>query len=119
MGPLTGYRIVEIAGIGPGPMCAMLLADMGAEVLRVDRITGSGSGIGIPVKFDLLKRGRRSIAVDLTKKEGVEIVLRLVQQADALIEGFRPGVTERLGIGPDVCLSRNPKLLKSCTFSCP
>lgn len=111
MGPLTGYRIVEIAGIGPGPMCAMLLSDMGAEVLRVDRMTASVFDMGVPIKFNLLNRGRRSIAIDLTKKEGAEIILRLVERADALIEGFRPGVTERLGIGPEVCLTRNPKLI--------
>lgn len=111
MGPLTGYRVVEIAGIGPGPMCAMLLSDMGAEVLRVDRMTAGGFDKGVPIKFNLLNRGRRSIAVDLTKKEGAEIILRLVERADALIEGFRPGVTERLGIGPEVCLTRNPKLI--------
>lgn len=111
MGPLTGYRVVEIAGIGPGPMCAMLLSDMGAEVLRVDRMTASVFDMGVPIKFNLLNRGRRSIAIDLTKKEGAEIILRLVERADALIEGFRPGVTERLGIGPEVCLTRNPKLI--------
>jgi alpha-methylacyl-CoA racemase len=111
MGPLTGYRVVEIAGIGPGPMCAMLLSDMGAEVLRVDRMTAGGFDMGVPIKFNLLNRGRRSIAIDLTKKEGAEIILRLVERADALIEGFRPGVTERLGIGPEVCLTRNPKLI--------
>jgi len=111
MGPLTGYKVVEIAGIGPGPMCAMLLSDMGAEVLRVDRIGHTGLGMGIPIKFNLLNRGRRSVAIDLKKKEGVEIVLRLVKVADALIEGFRPGITERLGIGPDDCFAFNPKLV--------
>ena len=111
MGPLAGYKVVELAGIGPGPMCAMLLSDMGAEVLRVDRVQSSGLGIGQPAKFSLLNRGRRSVAIDMKKPEGVEAVLRLVEQADALIEGFRPGVTERLGLGPDVCQARNPKLV--------
>ncbi len=111
MGPLAGYKVVEIAGIGPGPMCAMLLSDMGAEVLRVDRIRPSGLGLAIPPRFDLLNRGRRSIAIDLKKKEGLKIALRLVEQADVLIEGFRPGVAERLGIGPEDCFARNPKLI--------
>ncbi len=111
MGPLAGYKVVEIAGIGPGPMCAMLLSDMGAEVLRVDRIRPSGLGLAIPPRFDLLNRGRRSVAIDLKKKEGLKIALRLVEQADVLIEGFRPGVAERLGIGPEDCFARNPKLI--------
>jgi alpha-methylacyl-CoA racemase len=109
-GPLTGYRIIEIAGIGPGPFAAMMLADMGADVLRIDRaqaVTGAG---GQP-SLDLLNRGRRSVGVDLKHPDGVETVLRLVEQADALVEGFRPGVTERLGIGPDDCLARNPRLI--------
>jgi alpha-methylacyl-CoA racemase len=110
-GPLRGVRIVELAGIGPGPFCAMLLADMGAEVLRVERTSDAGLGIAKPVQFDLYNRSRRSIAVDLKKPEGVETILRLVAKADALIEGFRPGVTERLGLGPDQCLARNPKLV--------
>jgi alpha-methylacyl-CoA racemase len=111
MGPLTGTKIVELAGIGPGPFCAMLLADLGADVVRVDRTTDPGLGIKKPVAFDLYNRSRRSIAVDLKNPEGVETVLRLVTQADALIEGFRPGVTERLRLGPDVCLARNPRLV--------
>jgi len=111
MGPLAAYKIIELAGIGPGPLCAMLLSDMGAEVVRVDRITPSGLGMSMPPKFDLLNRGRRSVAVDLRKKEGAETLLRLVVKADALIEGFRPGVTERLGIGPEECLARNPRLV--------
>ncbi|MGR8920371.1 MAG: CaiB/BaiF CoA transferase family protein [Gammaproteobacteria bacterium] len=110
-GPLSGYKVVELAGIGPNPMCAMLLADMGADVVRVDRLADAGLGISIDPKYRLLDRGRRSIAVDLKNPEGVELVLRLVADADALIEGFRPGVTERLGLGPDVCLARNPKLV--------
>ena len=110
-GPLSGIRIVEIAGIGPGPFCAMMLADLGAEVLRVDR----AERVRLPrpdgPNLDLLNRGRRSVAVDLKSPAGVEVVLRLVEKADALIEGFRPGVMERLGLGPDVCLARNPKLV--------
>ena len=111
MGPLTGRKIVELAGIGPGPFCAMLLADLGADVIRVDRTVDAGLGIPRSAKYDTMGRSRRSIAVDLKKREGVEAVLRLVDQADALIEGFRPGVTERLGLGPDVCLARNPGLV--------
>jgi alpha-methylacyl-CoA racemase len=111
MGPLAGTRIVELSGIGPGPFCAMLLAELGAEVLRVDRTSDAALGIAKPVAFDLYNRSRRSIAVDLKTAGGVDAVLRLVDQADALIEGFRPGVTERLGLGPDVCLARNPRLV--------
>ncbi len=111
MGPLSGYRIVEMAGIGPAPMCAMLLADLGADVLLIDRIADSGLGIQVDARYDLLRRGRRSVALDLKRPEAVEVVLRLVERADALIEGFRPGVMERLGLGPDVCRSRNPRLV--------
>ena len=107
MGPLDGYRILEIAGIGPGPFCAMVLSDLGAEVVRIDRRAYAGRGS----KFDLLNRGRRSLAVDLKRPEAVEAVLDMVERADGLIEGFRPGVMERLGLGPDVCLERNPKLV--------
>ena len=111
MGPLTGYRVLEFAGIGPGPMCAMLLSDLGADVLRIDRMTSAGLGISMRAKFDVLNRGRRSVALDLKKPEAIEAVFRLVEKADALIEGFRPKVMERLGLGPDVCLKRNPKLV--------
>jgi alpha-methylacyl-CoA racemase len=111
MGPLTGFKIVEIAGIGPAPMCAMLLADLGATVLRVERMQPSGLGIDKPSRFEIMNRSRHAIAVDLKNKQGVETVLRLVAGADAFIEGFRPGVTERLGIGPDACLARNPRLV--------
>ena len=110
-GPLTGTRVIEIAGIGPGPFAAMLLADMGADVIRVDRAQAVRGGANDQPSWDLLNRGRRSIGVDLKLPDGVETVLKLVEQADALIEGFRPGVTERLGIGPDDCLGRNPKLV--------
>ena len=107
MGPLQGIKVIEIAGIGPGPFCAMMLSDLGAEVIRVDRRTALGTGS----KFNVLNRGRKSLAVDLKNPVCVESVLRLVESADATIEGFRPGVTERLGFGPDVCLERNPKLV--------
>jgi alpha-methylacyl-CoA racemase len=110
-GPLAGYRIVELAGIGPGPMCCMLLSDMGAEVVRIDRVSPADLGSPRPYQYDLLNRGRRSVAVDLKKTEGVEVVLRLVERADALVEGFRPGVTERLGLGPADCFARNPRLV--------
>jgi alpha-methylacyl-CoA racemase len=110
VGPLHGVRIVEIAGIGPGPFAAMVLSDMGADVLRVERaqsVTGDFSR----ENKEVLNRGRRSVGIDLKNPDGVETLLRLVEHADALLEGFRPGVTERLGIGPDACLARNPKLV--------
>ncbi len=106
-GPLAGVKIIEMAGIGPGPFCAMLLADMGADILRIDRKAGGGQ----PVRFDVLRRGRRSVGFDLKKPEAVAACLGLIEKADALIEGFRPGVMERLGLGPDVCLKRNPRLV--------
>jgi alpha-methylacyl-CoA racemase len=114
MGPLEGIRIVELAGIGPAPFCAMLFADMGAEVVRIDRAANVGTDTdrdGSDARFNLLLRGRRNIAVDLKNKGGQDAVLRLVGEADALIEGFRPGVMERLGLGPDVCLARNKRLV--------
>jgi alpha-methylacyl-CoA racemase len=110
-GPLEGIRIVEIAGIGPGPFCGMMLADLGAEVLRVDRAEAARQPRRPGPNQDFLARGRHSIAVDLKHERGVDVVLRLVERADALIEGFRPGVMERLGLGPDVCLGRNPRLV--------
>ena len=110
-GPLVGYKIVELAGIGPNPMCAMMLADMGAEIVRIDRTVDAGLGINTEAKFRVLDRGRRSVAVNLKDERGVQTVLKLVEQADALIEGFRPGVTERLGLGPEVCMKINPKLV--------
>lgn len=111
-GPLSGLRIVEIGSIGPGPFCAMVLADLGADVLRVDRASGGDLvGPSSDHRTELLNRGRRSIAVDLKHPDGPGVVLRLVEEADALIEGFRPGVAERLGIGPDACLARNPRLI--------
>lgn len=111
MGPLSGFRVIEIAGIGPGPFCAMMLADQGAEVIRIDRAKGGLGGVPGDPKKDILNRGRKSIAVDLKSPEGVELVLRLVESSDGLVEGFRPGVMERLGLGPETCLKRNPKLV--------
>lgn len=125
-GPLAGIRVIEVAGIGPGPFAAMLLSDMGADTVRVDRAgrvdrrenakgpDSGGSGIsrpGLPASQDVLARGRRSIGVDLKHPRGVEVVLRLVETADVLLEGFRPGVAERLGIGPGPCTERNPRLI--------
>jgi alpha-methylacyl-CoA racemase len=106
-GPLTGIRVVELGGIGPGPFCGMVLADMGADVVRLDRPGGSPGALA----GDLLQRGRRSLAVDLKDPDGAGLVLDLIARSDAVIEGFRPGVTERLGLGPDACLARNPKLV--------
>jgi len=110
MGPLDGVRIIELAGLGPGPFCAMMLADMGADVIRVDRAASVRGGDPSVPPADAMGRGRRSIGIDLKSDDGVEAVMRLVEGADGLIEGFRPGVTERLGIGPDECLARNPRL---------
>lgn len=110
-GPLAGIRIVELGGIGPGPFAALLLADLGAEIVRIDRIVASDSGIAVDEKYNLLNRSRRSIAMDLKHPQAVAAVLRMLEQADALIEGFRPGVTERLGLGPENCLARNPRLV--------
>lgn len=106
MGPLSGIKIIELAGIGPGPFCGMMLADMGAEVIRVDRASKGGRR-GV----DVLTRGRKSIAVDLKSPEGKEVILKLCESADGIFEGFRPGVTERLGLGPEECMARNPKLV--------
>jgi alpha-methylacyl-CoA racemase len=111
MGPLAGLRIVELAGIGPGPMAAMLLGDMGAEVIRVDRVVATDPIFDMEPRFDVVSRGRRSLALDIRKPEGLQVLLRLIDTCDGLIEGFRPGVAERLGFGPDVCLQRNPRLV--------
>ena len=110
-GPLAGMRIVEFAGIGPAPLCAMILADMGATVLRLDRPEPSGLGLDRPAAFNLANRSRHSAIVDLKTPSGIETALALVEKADALIEGFRPGTMERLGLGPDVCLARNPRVV--------
>ncbi|HEX2290227.1 MAG TPA: CoA transferase, partial [Pseudonocardiaceae bacterium] len=107
-GPLAGLRVIELAGIGPGPHAAMLLADLGADVVRVERPPG---GLQLaPRDSDQMLRGRRSVALDLKDPADRETVLRLVERADVLIEGLRAGVTERLGVGPADCLSRNPRL---------
>ena len=108
-GPLNGYRVIEIAGIGPGPFAAMMLSDMGAEIIRVERTQAVRPGAG--PNYDILQRNRRNIAIDLKSVEGVDALMRLIENADALIEGFRPGVMERLGVGPAACLDRNPKLV--------
>ena len=105
-GPLKGVKVVEFAGIGPGPFCGMLLSDLGADVVRIDR---KGPGRASPA--DITARGRRSIALDLKRPEAVETCLRLMDSAEIIFEGFRPGVMERLGLGPDVALKRNPKLV--------
>ena len=110
MGPLAGVKIVEFAGIGPGPMCCMLLADMGATVIRLDRAANVGRDVMEP-RFNTLLRGRKNIAVDLKKPEGKELALKLCDDADMLIEGFRPGVMERLGLGPDEVMARNPRMV--------
>jgi len=109
MGPLKGTRIIEMGGIGPGPFCAQMLADMGADILRVER-WGNPQRM-IESKYDVWHRGRRSIALNLKTPEGVEALLKLVERSEALIEGLRPGVMEKLGLGPDVCLERNPEFV--------
>jgi alpha-methylacyl-CoA racemase len=111
MGPLSGVKVLEFEAIGPGPFCGMMLADMGADVLLVDRPDDPRLGFGRDRWFDVMMRGRRSVTLDLKSKTGVEAALALASKADALIEGFRPGVMERLGLGPDVLLARNPRLV--------
>ncbi|GDY57832.1 hypothetical protein SVIO_084550 [Streptomyces violaceusniger] len=106
-GPLAGVRVVELAGIGPGPFAAMVLADLGADVVRVDRPGGAG-GLRIDPDYDLANRNKRSVLIDLKADGGTAVVLDLVERADILIEGYRPGVAEKLGLGPDDCLARNP-----------
>ena len=111
MGPLQGIKVIELAGIGPCPMCGMLLAELGADVLKIDRVQPSGFGVQTPTAHSFLHRSRRSVALDLKRPEGSELILKLCERADALIEGFRPGVTERLGIGPAACAARNARLV--------
>ena len=111
MGPLAGLRVLEFEAIGPGPFGAMMLADMGADVLLVDRLTDSRLGFGRERRFDVMLRGRRSVTLDLKSEHGAEAALRLAEKADAIVEGFRPGVMERLGLGPEAMLARNPRLV--------
>ena len=111
MGPLQGLRVIELAGIGPGPFCAMLLADLGADVVRIDRTEASDLGLPMDRRYDVNGRNRRSAALDLKSASGRAAVLRLVARADVLIEGFRPGVAERLGLGPAECHALNPRLV--------
>jgi len=111
MGPLSGMKVIEIAGIGPGPFCAMMLADMGADVLLVDRESDARLGVERERWYDVMLRGRRSVTLDVKSASAIEAMLALVAKADALVEGFRPGVMERLGLGPDVLLARNPRLV--------
>jgi alpha-methylacyl-CoA racemase len=110
-GPLDGIRIIELAGLGPAPFAGMMLADAGADIIRIDRPERATYPPHTEAHVDLMNRGRRSVAVDLKHPDGIGLVLRLVESADGLMEGFRPGVAERLGLGPDVCLARNPKLV--------
>jgi len=111
MGPLEGVKVIELAGIGPGPFAAMMLSDMGATVIRVERSGAVRGGDPADPPKDSLTRGRQSIGVDLKNPEGIETVMKLVEQADVIMEGFRPGVTERLGLGPDDCMARNPAIV--------
>lgn len=110
-GPLAGMKVVEIVGLGPAPFCAMMLADMGAEVIRIDRPGGNAIMSTVAPKYDVMARNRRSVALNFKKTGAIDTVLALVDQADILLEGFRPGVMERMGMGPEVCLARNPKLV--------
>jgi alpha-methylacyl-CoA racemase len=111
MGPLHGFKIIEIAGIGPSQFCGMLLADMGAEILRIDRPQKIADDIAIPTRFNLMNRSRQTLAVDLKREEGVDLVLALCKSADALFEGFRPGAMERMGLGPETCQRQNRALV--------
>jgi alpha-methylacyl-CoA racemase len=111
VGPLQGIKIIEIAGIGPSQLCGMILADMGAELIRIDRLSSTDTGVSVPERFNIMNRSRRTIAVDLKSPAGIDFVLQLCETADALFEGFRPGVMERLGLGPSECMARNQKLV--------
>ncbi|MEZ0308021.1 MAG: CoA transferase, partial [Ramlibacter sp.] len=110
-GPLAGLRVLEFEAIGPGPFAAMMLADMGADVLLVDRPSGSDLGLGHRRRHEVMLRGRRSVTLDLKSAEGAAAALRLAERADAIVEGFRPGVMERLGLGPEAMFARNSKLV--------
>ena len=110
MGPLAGVKIIEFAGIGPAPMASMMLADMGATIVRIDRLSPGDAAVTMPEQFEFTKRSRAVVALDLKKPENIALVLKMIGNSDALLVGFRPGVMERLGLGPDVCLARNPKL---------
>lgn len=111
MGPLSGVKVIEFAGIGPGPLAAMQLADMGATVLRIERREAADLGVKRPLQFNLPLRNRSAIALDLKDPQSIELVLELIESSDILLEGFRPGVMERLGLGPKVCLARNPRIV--------
>ncbi len=111
MGPLRGFKIIEIAGIGPGQFCGMLLADMGAQLIRIDRPGEADLGVAIPAEYNLMNRSRPTIVVDLKSEDGANLVLRLCEDADAIFEGFRPGVMEKLGLGPSACMARNERLV--------
>lgn len=111
MGPLKGFKIVEIAGIGPGQLCGMLLADMGADLIRIDRPKDGPGALGVPDKYNLMNRSRPTLRIDLKERQGVALVRRLCREADALFEGFRPGVMESLGLGPAECMAENERLV--------
>ncbi len=111
MGPLEGIKIIEIGSLGPGPFCGMLLADMGADVRRIDRPGSASVGLHVPDRFKLMHRSRPAITVDLKSEDGASLILNLCQKADALFEGNRPGVMEKLGLGPEDCMSANPGLV--------
>jgi alpha-methylacyl-CoA racemase len=110
-GPLSGLRVIEMAAIGPVPFAGMLMADLGADVVRIDRLTASDLGVPVATRYDVNARGRRSVALDVKTEAGADAVRRLIDRADVLLEGFRPGVMERLGLGPQACLERNPRLV--------
>ncbi len=110
-GPLNGFKIIEFAGLGPAPFAGMMLSDMGAEILQINRMSDNASATGVGKTDDIMSRGKQPVAIDLKKEEGVRLTLKLIKSADALIEGFRPGVMENLGLGPKICLKENPKLV--------
>ena len=110
-GPLNGFKIIEFAGLGPAPFAGMMLSDMGAEILQINRMSDNASTTGHDKTDDIMSRGKQPVAIDLKKEESVMLTLKLIKSADALIEGFRPGVMEKLGLGPKICLKENPKLV--------